>query len=201
MPRFSFFTHLGLMVVKDFLEAELCEALRSEMCSRSGSPASIVDAADGIVDEDVRRASWVEISSQTKSLIKERLSDLQPRLESHFKIALEGFEKPQFLVYREGCFYTPHQDSSDDPETVGYFKERKISIVIFLNDESEEQAEQFYSGGQLTFYGLMEDPLWKHCGLPLIGERGLLVAFRSDVLHEVKAVTHGFRYTIVTWFI
>jgi SM-20-related protein len=34
----------------------------------------------------------------------------------------------------------------------------------------------------------------------LIGEPGLLVAFRSDVLHEVEAVTHGERYSIVSWF-
>jgi predicted 2-oxoglutarate/Fe(II)-dependent dioxygenase YbiX len=200
MPRFSFFTHLGLMVVKDLLEAELCARLRAEMCLQSGSPAAVGGAAAGTVDEDVRRASCVEVSSQTKSLIKERMADLRPRLESHFKIALKGFEKPQFLVYRERCFYAPHRDSSDDPEAIEYFKERKVSIVIFLNDESEEPAEDFYSGGQLTFYGLMKDPLWKHCGLPLIGERGLLIAFRSDVMHEVKAVTRGVRYTIATWF-
>jgi SM-20-related protein len=200
MPRFGFFTHLSLMGVKDILEAELCARLRAEMCLLSGSPAMVGGAATGTVDEDVRRASCVEVSSQTKSLIKERLSDLRPRLESHFKIALKGFEKPQFLVYREGCFYTPHRDRSDDPEALEYFKERKVSVVIFLNDESEEPAEEFYSGGQLTFYGLMKDPLWKHCGLPLIGERGLLIAFRSDVMHEVKAVTRGVRYTIATWF-
>jgi SM-20-related protein len=200
MPRFSFFTSLGLMSVKDLLEAELCARLRAEMWLQSGSPATVVGATAGTVDEDVRRVSWVEVSSQTKSLIEERLSDLRPRLERHFNVALNGFEKPQFLVYREGCFYAPHRDSSDDTEAIEYFKERKVSIVIFLNDASEEPSEEFYSGGQLTFYGLMKDPLWKHCGLPLIGERGLMIAFRSDVIHEVKAVTRGIRYTIVTWF-
>ena len=200
MPRFSFFTHLGLMAVKDLFDAELCAALRAEMRWQSGSPAMVGGAATRTVDEELRRASCVEVSSHTKSLIKERLSDLQPELESHFKIALKGFEKPQFLVYREGCFYTTHQDSSDDPQAIEYFRERKVSIVIFLNDESEEPAQEVYSGGQLTFYGLINDPLWKHCGLPLIGERGLLIAFRSDVMREVKAVTRGVRYTIATWF-
>lgn len=200
MPRFNFFTHLGLLFVKDFLDGEMCAALRSEMSSLSSSPATVGGTTDEIVNEDVRRASWVKVPSQTKLLVKDRLLDLQPRLERHFKIALKGFEKPQFLVYRVGCFYTQHQDSSGDSEAIEYFRERKVSIVIFLNDESDEPAEQFYGGGQLTFYGLMEDPLWKRCGLPLIGEQGLMVAFHSDVVHEVTAVTHGARYTIVTWF-
>jgi len=200
MPRFNFFVPLGLLTLKDYLDAELCAALRSEMCLSSGSPATVGDTADEVVDEDVRRASLVKVSKQTKSLVKERLLDLQPKLESHFNITLKGFEKPQFLVYREGCFYTQHQDSSDNPEALEYFKERKVSVVIFLNGESDEPAEQFYGDGQLTFYGLMEDPLWKRCGLPLVGEEGLMVAFRSDVVHEVKAVTHGVRYSIVTWF-
>jgi len=200
MPGFNFFTRLGLLAVKDFLDAGHCSTLRSEMALQPGSPATVGGAVDEIVNEDVRRARWVKVPAQLKSLIKERLLDLQPRLESHFKITLTGVEKPQFLVYREGCFYSPHRDSSADPEAIEYFRDRKVSIVIFLNDESEEPAERFYGGGRLTFYGLMEDPLWKSCGLPLVGERGLLVAFRSDVMHEVTAVTHGVRYTIVSWF-
>ena len=200
MPRFNFFTNLGLLPIKDFLDANQCAALRSEMESQSGYAATVGSSVDGIIDEDVRRAKWVKVSEQTRALIKERLIDLKPGLESHFKIKLDGFEKPQFLIYREGCFYTPHRDSSDEPEALEYFRGRKLSVVIFLNDESDEQGQDRYGGGQLTFYGLMDNPLWKHCGLPLKGERGLMVAFRSNVMHEVKAVTHGVRLAITTWF-
>jgi SM-20-related protein len=200
MPRSNFFAHLGLLAVKDFLDAELCARLRSEMELQSGEPAAVDGAGDWRVDEDVRRASWVTVSTQTKLLIKKRMSDLQPGLESHFKIALKGFEEPQFLAYREGCFYRPHRDSPDDPDAIECMEMRKVSAVIFLNGESEEARQGFYVGGNLKFYSLMKDPLWKNCGLPLIGEEGLLIAFRSDVMHEVTPVTCGPRYTIVTWF-
>jgi SM-20-related protein len=33
-----------------------------------------------------------------------------------------------------------------------------------------------------------------------VGEPGLLVAFRSDTVHEVLPVTHGERFTVVSWF-
>jgi hypothetical protein len=35
---------------------------------------------------------------------------------------------------------------------------------------------------------------------PLIAEPGLLIAFPSDKWHEVKPVSHGRRFTVVTWF-
>jgi predicted 2-oxoglutarate/Fe(II)-dependent dioxygenase YbiX len=53
----------------------------------------------------------------------------------------------------------------------------------------------------LTFYGLLPGPAWERIGFPLRGEEGLLVAFRSEILHEVTAVRQGDRYTIVTWFV
>src|SRR5215471_709285 len=154
MPRSNFFVHLGLLTIKDFLDAELCVRLRAEMDLQSGFPTTVGVTGDGRVDEDVRRASWVKISTQTKLLIRERLLDLQPGLESHFKITLEGFDTPQFLTYREGCFYTKPRDISDRPDAVEYIKMRKVSAVIFLKSESEEARPGFYGGGNLKFYGL-----------------------------------------------
>jgi SM-20-related protein len=200
MPRSNFFTHLGLLAVNDFLDAELCARLRAEMSTGSVSAATLERKTYGVVDEDVRRAGVAKVSADSKSLIHARLSDLLPRLESHFNLALKMFERPQFLIYQQGGFFTPHQDDSDDPESSEYIKSRKVSVVIFLNTESEEARNGFYVGGKLAFYGLMKDPLWKSCKLPLIGEEGLLIAFRSDVIHEVTPVTCGVRHTIVTWF-
>ena len=37
-------------------------------------------------------------------------------------------------------------------------------------------------------------------GLPLEAEEGLLATFPADVVHEVRPVEAGERYTVVTWF-
>jgi SM-20-related protein len=79
-------------------------------------------------------------------------------------------------------------------------RERQVSAVIFLNSAAEARGPESYSGGALTFYGLIDGPCWRGYGFPLVGEQGLLIAFRSDVLHEVTVVTRGERYSIVTWF-
>ncbi len=52
----------------------------------------------------------------------------------------------------------------------------------------------------MTFYGLMEGAEWEKCAFSLEANSGLLIAFRSDVLHEVKPVTFGERLTVVSWF-
>ena len=58
-----------------------------------------------------------------------------------------------------------------------------------------------YSGGSLTFFGLMDDsPSGESVGLPLAGETGLLIAFPSHLVHSVSPVTAGERYTLVSWF-
>jgi SM-20-related protein len=122
-----------------------------------------------------------------------------PKLEQHFKLELSDCQPPQFLIYREGDFYEPHCDDNSRPDYPQDIQQRKISIVIFLNGEAEEHKQDSYNGGALTFYGLIADPRCAAIGFPLAGETGLLVAFRSNIFHEVKPVTQGERHTIVSW--
>jgi SM-20-related protein len=46
----------------------------------------------------------------------------------------------------------------------------------------------------------MQGEQWKNIGLPLDARAGLLIAFRSEVFHEVQPVTHGQRLSVVGWF-
>jgi predicted 2-oxoglutarate/Fe(II)-dependent dioxygenase YbiX len=75
-----------------------------------------------------------------------------------------------------------------------------VSAVIFLNSAADAREPLSYGGGALTLYGLIDDLAWRGYGFPLVGEQGLLIAFRSYVLHEVTVVTGDERYSIVTWF-
>ena len=141
-----------------------------------------------------------EVSRSTAEFVRERLRALKPKLEEHFELSLYDCEKPQFLVYKEGDYFLPHRDGEDHPDKPEYVKKRQISITIFLNQDSIEPAPDTYCGGALTFYGLIDDPKWKKYGFQLNSETGLMVAFRSVLLHEVTTVTYGTRFAIVSWF-
>jgi SM-20-related protein len=191
MPRSNFFTHFGLLSVRNFLDADLCMKLRSEMCSLAGSPATVGVTEDNVVTRMCGEPNGSKFCRKQNQWSKNGLQDLQPRLEGHFNVTLKGFEKLQFLVYPEGCFYAPHQDSSDDPVAVEYVRERKVSVVIFLNNESDDPSEQVYGGGRLTFYGLMEDPLER---VWIAADRRGRIADRLSLRHYTRSDTRDLRY-------
>jgi len=73
---------------------------------------------------------------------------------------------------------------------------RRVSAVIFVTPKSEQPAEGAYGGGELVFHG----PWPANERLSADAQPGTLVAFRAETTHEVTPVTHGERYTIVSWF-
>jgi len=158
----------------------------------------VKEGIDGILDEATRRVSSANVSKSTRSYVKQRLLDIVPELETHFGVPLAGCETPGFLVYDKGAFFAPHRDTG--PEDPPDIRRRVISAIVFLNRQSTGGLDG-YEGGTLRFHGLLDGPQWAACPLPLESEPGMLVAFRSDVLHEVQPVTMGRRFTIVTWFL
>ena len=198
MNEHEIFTSLGLYLKKDFLDASLCEEMRAQMKAQASEAGYVKTADSYVIDMNVRRTQVADVPIDYAYMIKDRLEELKPAIEDHFTEHLKLQEKPQFLLYEPGGHYAPHRDvPSEQVEDGASITGRLVSIIIFLNDRT---APNSYSGGELVFYELASDPQWKDYGLPLEAETGLLVAFRSETLHEVRQVTGGERYTIVTWF-
>ncbi len=198
MPTAEFFTRLGLFVRKNFLEQELCTRCCREIDEAAQNKATIVRTNETeVLDETFRKVKWADVPATTVSLVEARLLALMPTLEQHFNVTLTGCEPLDFLTYQEGDFFQVHIDGGDDAHH--NHRDRKVSVVIFLNGQAQQPADHTYCGGSLTFYGLIDDPRWLTYGFPLNCEPGLLIAFRSDVLHQVLPVTYGKRYSIVSW--
>ena len=186
----------GPFLEESFLDPELCERLAVEMRGVAAQPATVRVLSEGGVDPKIdekrRRTQMAEVSDATVSLVENRLRTIKPALEEHFSMALGSLQTPQFLIYREGDFFRPHTDAAGDPGVGDQVAERRVSLVLFVNG-----GPRAYAGGELTFYGLIEQD--RRVGVPLSAAPGLLVGFRSDTLHGVTPVTYGERYTIVTW--
>ena len=202
MDALKLFTCLGgLFIENRFFNADLCSKIRDQMHSAPLKPATVHRDGHYAVDEKVRRSQSVQVPQPTKALVKSLLLSLKPQLESHFRLTLTDCEELQFLRYQQGDFFGLHTDTKTDSNTPEHIKRRKVSIVIFLNDQHRTPAQNSYGGGALVFYGLLRDPrAAKYC-FPLVGETGLLIAFLSDTLHEVQPIIWGERYTVVTWFL
>ena len=147
-------------------------------------PAEIVHAEGYRVDEGTRRAFDVEIATDVEHEVRRAIDAIRPEVALFFGVALSGDEGPGFLRYLAGGFYRRHLDVSAEWDE--QFP-RRISVVVFLTSAGE-QCE----GGALRMF------------LPEVFDvaprAGTLVAFPSEVPHEVLPVTAGVRDVVVDWF-
>ena len=198
MRRPDSLARLGLLAIEGFLSPDSCARIRAEVRASSSAPSPVELRGVSIVDESIRKTTHAVVSPSTVSFIESRLLDLWSDLESHFDVELKVYEPPYFVRYDVGAFFRPHADCGMTAESPQRVRARKLTVVIFLNGSSQEVGPDCYGGGALTFYGLIDDPVWRPMGFPLMGETGLLIAFRATTIHEVTPVTHGERYTIVS---
>lgn len=110
------------------------------------------------------------------------------------RIALDG---PKFCGYHAGGFFRVHQDRSEDPLDPGIVRARRLSIVCLLNDTTHHDGLPSYDGGTLVIHVPQPDGSRAPRNIRL--EAGSVVAFRSDLLHEVRPVRAGVRYSAVGW--
>jgi SM-20-related protein len=199
MPNANFFRSLGLFAQENFLEPEFCAQLRKQMAEGKSEAATIFEEKkEDVLAENVRKVSSVDVERSLEDQTRDRLLAVMPDLQNHFKVSLDECQGPEFLKYGVGSFYLPHKDGNPGGHAI--VAKRRVSAVVFLNAQSKEPTAGAHCGGSLTFYGLMDGAEWGKMGFPLEAETGLLIAFQSDVVHEVQQVTFGERFSIVSWF-
>jgi SM-20-related protein len=191
--------HFNLLFAGEFFDARTCGMLLAEMRAVRGGPATVYgESAAGSVNERMRRASRLVPSAETLEFVRRRLSEHKAAVEEHFRMSLGRCEEPQFLRYGVGDFFVAHQDGNTGLLSSERDGARRVSAVIFLNRQTETPEPDSYGGGALVFhdYGAADDK----ARLPLGGEPGALVAFRAETTHEVTPITHGERYSIISWY-
>jgi SM-20-related protein len=184
-----------LLIERDFLDAAACGRIVAEMRSARTAPATVYGLAEGgAVDERVRRTTRVYPSQETDALVRRMLLERMGAAGAHFGVRLGELEEPQFLRYEVGGHFVAHQDGNtgllrSDQES------RRVSLVVFLNTQSDTPAAGAYCGGSLVFH-----PRGAGERLSLAGEAGTLVAFRAETTHEVTPGTGGERFTVACWY-
>jgi len=178
----------------DLLDEQACTALRAELREAAGAAAGLL--GENGARPQVRRVTRAAVAPVACERMTRLLMAQTEALERHFGLALGECEEPQFLRYQTGDFFVAHQDGNT-ALIRDQSRFRKISVVIFLSPQSEAPAPGTYGGGALVLHGPYSGPPLR---LPLAPAPGTLVAFRAETTHEVTPVTHGERFTIVSWF-
>ena len=190
-----------VLKIKDFFDGPTCAKVLAEMRMAHSAPATVYRGdTPGIVDQDIRKTTRILPSLEMREFVTQRLLERKGIVEEHFRVNLSECEDPQFLRYGVGDYFIAHQDGNTgliqfDLQTI-----RRVSVIIFLSNQSEVEGPDVYCGGSLVLhrYGYVAGA--SDCHLPLMGEMGTLVAFPPETTHEVIPVTYGERYSIASWF-
>lgn len=181
----------SLLLTENFFDATTCAAIMDELRAADGAPATTYGRrADGgpAVDASARRTTRLTPPAAARDLVVRRLREAMPAIGEHFGLDVADCEEPQFLRYRVGDFFVAHQDGNTGLLLTDQTNVRRISTVVFLSQESA------YGGGALVIHGRFPERT------PVAARAGTLVAFRAETTHEVMPVTHGERYSIVSWY-
>lgn len=186
-----------LLEIEDALDHATLERIRSEMREADGDAATVTGAGSGrTATPTVRKATRVEISDEGRAAVTRVLEAQRPRIAAHFGRPLDGCEEPQFLRYGPGDHFVAHQDGNT-PLIRDASRFRKVSVVVFLSEQSEHPRANAFGGGSLVLHGPFSEP---DVRIPLAPAPGTLVAFPAETTHEVTPVTHGERLSIVSWY-
>lgn len=206
MLRNDRLVELGVFIKESFLSSDEVNSVLSQLYHAESRQTLVLkknhdEKVQAQLSKSIRQTEELKANSVTTTLLEERLSAIKPSLESYFNLQLNSDQGFLFYRYKTGDFFKAHRDNSKDDSAPSFFKQRRISIIIFLNKMASNPLLDCYCGGNLVFYGLIDNPQWQSFGFGFSGKPGTLVAFRSNVLHEVKPVTAGERYTVVNWLV
>lgn len=179
-----------IIVIKNAVPDELCDAILKEYAdSNEWNLASV--SKESIVDVTTRNCSSIGISYND---VINKNHDVRLNLDQKLYQAVSNCIKEytdlfpacniesdtgyDLLKYKEGGFYKQHVDSFTQ-------QFRSVSCSLVLNDDFE--------GGEFAFF---DGELVYKLG------KGDALMFPSNFMypHEVKRVTSGIRYSIITWF-
>ena len=175
------------------------------LCNNIISYALNKNVADGLIvgtknnkglDDNVRKSNVVWLDE--KWLYIKLLNIVKhANTQADWNFEISTAETVQFTIYKQGMHYDWHEDAFEEPypQTVDNEslrgKTRKISLSLLLNDDED------YRGGEFEVdFGHRNRPT-KTCYE--IGNAGDCIVFPSDLLHKVRPVTRGIRYSLVMW--
>ena len=175
-------------VFYDVVPEDLCDAIIKEYSnSTEWTPAT----TNGGLQTKIRNVDEISMSDdgiigdstlrrELDNRLFESVSTVSRKYHEEFKhFTINVDTGYQLLRYKEGQFYTQHTDSF-------MTQQRSLSCSLVLNDD--------YEGGEFCFWDgtMMHRP-----------PKGAAIVFPSNFMfpHEIRKVTKGERYSIITWLV
>jgi predicted 2-oxoglutarate/Fe(II)-dependent dioxygenase YbiX len=145
------------------------------------------------VDPRLRRCSEHVVGSEQAAVVVRAMREIAGQMIDT-TVALDG---PKFCGYGPGEYFRAHRDRSADPLDPPVVRARRFTLVCLLNDDDPAGGLPVFDGGALVVHAPRDNGRVEPRNLRM--RAGSVAVFAADLLHEVRPVRSGMRYTAIGW--
>jgi hypothetical protein len=181
----------------DFLPVAECSDIVQAMDASPGEPAQIVRAGESILDQTLRYCIDHHLPDSVKRPIGTSLTRFFDAHRTELDSDADFLYGPYFMSYGEGSFFRAHRDVANHKNDPARLAAHRWSLLLYLNGREPAADLPTFDGGALIVYET--DPKVRDRRVVIVPKPGLLVMFRSFLMHEVTTVLKGTRYAVAGW--
>jgi SM-20-related protein len=160
-------------------------------------PAQVVRAGESILDQSIRFCFDHHFPDAFKRPIGDRMASYFEAHRVEFNSDADYIYGPYFMSYEKGSYFRAHRDVANHKNDPPRLAAHRWSLVLYLNGRKPIGGLPAFDGGALIVYET--EPKLRDRRVIVVPEPGLLVLFRSSLMHEVAIVLEGTRYAVAGW--
>ena len=104
---------------------------------------------------------------------------------------------PYFMSYEKGSYFRAHRDVANHKNDPPRLAAHRWSLLLYLNGREPVADLPVFEGGALIIYET--EAKLRDRRVVIVPRPGMLVFFRSTLMHEVAIVLEGKRYAVAGW--
>jgi predicted 2-oxoglutarate/Fe(II)-dependent dioxygenase YbiX len=181
----------------NFLSLAECRDIVRAMEASPREPAQIVRAGESILDQSLRFCFDHHFPEAFKRAIGDRMAAYFDAHRTEFDSDADYIYGPYFMSYEKGSFFRAHRDVANHKNDPPRLAAHRWSILLYLNGREPADDMPTFEGGALIIYET--EPQLRDRRVVIVPQPGMLVLFRSFLMHEVAIVQEGTRYAVAGW--
>lgn len=180
-----------------FLPIANCSEIVRAMEHAPREPAQVVRAGESILDQSLRFCFDHHFPEAFKRSIGDRMAAYFDAHRSEFESDADYIYGPYFMSYEKGSYFRAHRDVANHRNDPPRLAAHRWSLLLYLNGREPVDGLPAFDGGALIIYET--EPKLRDRRVVIVPEPGMLVLFRSSLMHEVAIVLEGTRYAVAGW--
>src|SRR5215213_698744 len=183
--------------ITSFLSISECSEIIRAMQTSPREPAQVVRAGESILDPSLRFCFDHHFPDAFKCPIGNYMAAYFDAHRTEFGSDADYIYGPYFMSYEKGSYFRAHRDVANHKNDPPRLAAHRWSLLLYLNERDPASDLPTFGGGALIIYET--EPKLRDRQVVIIPQPGMLVLFRSSLMHEVAIVLEGTRYAVASW--